>query len=417
MTSGRLRDTVHENLWLALGTLSSHKMRSALTVIGVIIGTTCVIAIGSILTGMNRNIVGMLEQFGTNTIFVSKFGPRIGFGRRTREERTRKPISLADYQTVRESCDACRAVAMDVDGGGPDNARFRNDHFENVRYSGTTPTFAEAMNLSLQEGRFFTEVENRHRENVCVIGSEVKKTFFPDRPGIDEEISINGRTCRVIGALAPFKAAFGENSPNDRRIMTPYQTFLKFYPAAEDTFMPIQAHSGRLSEAMDQVREALRRSRRVRLPDPDNFGMATSASMIEQFHQITGAVALVMVVISSIGLLVGGVGVMNIMLVSVTERTREIGVRKAIGARRRDITIQFLLEASTLTGAGGVIGIFCGVAISLAIQLLLPTLPSVVPLWAVVSGFLVSVSVGLFFGMWPAVKAARLDPVVALRYE
>ncbi|MGH2524541.1 MAG: ABC transporter permease, partial [Anaerolineales bacterium] len=301
-----------------------------------------------------------------------------------------------------------------------DNARYKTDQIENVLYSGTTPDFANAMNLELAEGHFITEAENLHRADICVIGAEVAKTFFPFGGAVGQEIIINGHSCQVIGVLARFKGGLsGDNSPHDRRIMTPFDTFLKYYPYAvnQNTFMPTQARPGQLPQAMDQIRTALRRSRRVPYNQPDNFGMATSDSMIEQFHQITGAIALVMVVISSIGLLVGGVGVMNIMLVSVTERTREIGVRKAIGARRRDIILQFLLEACTLTGAGGLCGIVLGLLISLGLNLLAPSIPSVVPLWAVVLGFVVSVSVGLFFGMWPAVKASRLDPVEALRYE
>ncbi len=412
-----MKATVSENLKLALGTLGSHKLRSALTILGVVVGTTCVISIGGILTGMNRTIVGLLEQFGTNTIFVSKYSPGISFGRRSREERMRKPISFADYLMVREACTACRVVALDLDNQVPDVARYKNDQFENALFSGTTPSFPEAMNFSVEEGRHFTESENQRRADVCVLGAEVAKTFFPFGGAVGKEITINGHACQIIGVLGRFKGAFGENSRNDSRIFTPHETYRKLYPFAEDHFMPIQAYSGRLPEAMDQVRDALRRSRRVAYNEPDNFGIATVDSVIEQFHQITGAIALVMVVISSIGLLVGGVGVMNIMLVSVTERTREIGVRKAIGARRRDIILQFLLEACALTGAGGLCGIGLGLVISLALNLLAPQIPSVVPLWAILLGFIVSVSVGLFFGMWPAVKAARLDPVEALRYE
>ncbi|MEK7216733.1 MAG: ABC transporter permease, partial [Chloroflexota bacterium] len=402
------------------GTLAAHKLRTFLTILGVVIGTTCVIAIGSILTGMNRRVVGLLERFGTNTIFVQKNSMGIRFAPRSREERLRKNISYADYEAVRDNCTACGPIALGVDAYVPDAARYRNDKIDNVSYHGSLPTFASALNLELGQGRFFTEGENLHRADVCVVGYEVTKTFFRGGDGLGKEILVNGHACEIVGVYAKAKGwVSSEASPDDRRISTPYQTFVKHYPTApqQSTMMPIQARSGQLPLALDQVRDALRRSRRVPYNQPDNFGMATSDSMVEQFHQITGAVALVMVVISSIGLLVGGVGVMNIMLVSVTERTREIGVRKAIGARRVDIIQQFLLEACALTGAGGLLGILLGIAISVLIQLLLPALPSEVPLWAVLLGFLVSVSVGLFFGMWPAVKASRLDPVEALRYE
>ena len=219
-----------------------------------------------------------------------------------------------------------------------------------------------------------------------------------------------------MGTLDKFKGFVGDN-PDDRDVMVPYWTFKKLHPDARDNFINVLAYRGRLNDAEDEVRGLLRRRRHVKPSEPDNFGIATAESLITQFREIIGTVALVMVVISSVGLLVGGIGVMNIMLVSVTERTREIGVRKAIGARRSDITWQFLLEAMTLTASGGVIGILVGWLLSLAIRTFVPSLPSTVPLWSVVTGFAVATSIGLFFGMWPALKAARLDPIVALRHE
>ena len=220
----------------------------------------------------------------------------------------------------------------------------------------------------------------------------------------------------VIGTLTKLKSFLGDDQ-NDKAILIPYYTFQKLYPEAKENFICVLAEPGKMDQAKDEVTDVLRRRRHVKPSEPDNFGISTAESVISQFRQIIGTVVLVMVVISSIGLLVGGIGVMNIMLVSVTERTREIGVRKAIGARRSDITWQFLLEAMTLTAAGGVIGILIGWLLSLTIRTLVPSLPSTVPLWSVVAGFSVATSVGLFFGLWPAMKAARLDPIVALRYE
>jgi putative ABC transport system permease protein len=406
-----------ENMWLALGTLSAHKLRSVLTVLGVVIGTTCVIAIGSILTGMNRRVVDELQSFGTDNIFIHKFDPGIHIGRRSREERMRRPISFEDYEAVKAACSACRQVTLSLTVPTMDNARYKNEEFNNVNFNGVLPNWPEVMNQPVAQGRFFSEAENLHHHDVVVIGEDVRKTFFPNEEALGKRIWVNGHEFEVIGVFEKKRVqSVGEDS-NDRDILAPYETFHKVYPSTKEHFLVAQARPGMISQAMDQARTALRRSRKVPFNEPDSFGMATADSIIEQFHQITGAIALVMVVVSSIGLLVGGVGVMNIMLVSVTERTREIGVRKALGARRRDIILQFLLEACTLTGAGGVLGILLGLLISLLIQALLPSLPSVVPLWAVGTGFAVSVSVGLFFGMWPAVKAARLDPVVALRYE
>ena len=229
-------------------------------------------------------------------------------------------------------------------------------------------------------------------------------------------IVVDGHPLEVIGTLNKFKGVLGD-SPDDRDIFIPYWTFKKLNPAAKDHFLSALAYRGQMDEAQDEIRGLLRRRRHVKPSEPDNFGIATAESLIAEFRQIIGTVGLVMVVISSIGLLVGGIGVMDIMLVSVTERTREIGVRKAVGARQRDIAWQFLLEAITLTGSGGIIGIAVGWLLSFTIRTLIPSLPSTVPLWSVAAGFLVSTSVGLFFGLWPALKAARLDPITALRYE
>jgi len=414
-----MKATVVENLWLALGTLTSHKLRSVLTVLGVVIGTTCVIAIGSILTGMSQNFTELLHQFGPNTIFISKWNQEIRFGPSSREQRLRRPLSYADYEMVLANCTACRSVGLQIYARvGPRSARYKGEQVDAVPYNGNTPAFADAMNLQVATGRFFTETENQRRADVCVIGADLADTFFPRGNALGEQIFVAGHAFEVIGVLDKYKAfALDTESSQNKQVIVPYETYLAIYPSAKDHFMVAQAQPGRISEAVDQIREALRRSRKCPWNQPDNFGVATADNIIEQFHQITAATALVMIVISSIGLLVGGVGVMNIMLVSVTERTREIGVRKAIGARRTDIILQFLMEASTLTGMGGVLGILLGIIISLLIQVLLPRLPSVVPLWAVALGFIVSVAVGVFFGMWPAVKAARLDPVEALRYE
>jgi ABC-type antimicrobial peptide transport system permease subunit len=405
-----------ENLWLALGTLSAHKMRSALTVLGVVIGVTCVIAIGSILTGMDRSISEELHSFGPENIYVAKFQPGIRVGPRSREERTRKPLSREDYEAIVASCFACRRVGLTMFSSQMTRVRYKGQELNSVEFHGDLANYAEVWNMTVASGRMFTDVENTHRSDVAAIGEDVRKTFFEHGDALDKEIEVNGHTFRVVGVFDKRTASAGESS-QDLQFIVPYETMHKMYPQAKEHFIIAQAWPGRVPEAMDQIRAALRRSRKVPYDAPDTFGMATADSIMEQFHQITGAVALVMVVISSIGLLVGGVGVMNIMLMSVTERTREIGVRKAIGARRLDIIQQFLLEACTLTGSGGIIGILFGLLISLTIRALLPSLPSVVPLWAIFAGFLVSVSVGLFFGMWPAVKAARLDPVEALRYE
>jgi ABC-type antimicrobial peptide transport system permease subunit len=285
-----------------------------------------------------------------------------------------------------------------------------------ANFSGPTPEGFQTMNADLKDGRLYTDVDNMHRRDVAVVGADVVKRLFRTEDPIGKSINVNGREFEVIGTLNKLKQFLGDNG-NDRNIYIPYFTFRKYYPEARENFITAIAYPGRLDQAKDEVESLLRRRRNVKWSQPDNFGISSADAIIKQFREIMGTVVLVTVVISSIGLMVGGIGVMNIMLVSVTERTREIGVRKAIGARRSDIAWQFLLEAMSLTGAGGLMGILCGYTLSLLIRTLVPALPSAVPLWSAVAGFMVSVSIGLFFGLWPAVKASRLDPIVALRYE
>jgi putative ABC transport system permease protein len=256
-----------------------------------------------------------------------------------------------------------------------------------------------------------------HRADVAVIGPDIAKTLYLDMDPLGKPIQIDGVSYEVIGVLEPRKGQLVKDQSADKAVMVPYRTYHKHLPQDDENMIGAVAYPGRMSEAEDQIRGVLRRRRNVPYSKPDNFGISSAQQIADQFRQITASVALLISVISSIGLLVGGVGVMNIMLMSVTQRTREIGVRKAIGARRRDVIWQFLTEAVVLTGAGGVIGVLLGGGISLLINLAVPTLPSAIPLWAVVLAVGVSMSVGLFFGMYPAIKAARLDPVEALRYE
>jgi ABC-type antimicrobial peptide transport system permease subunit len=283
-------------------------------------------------------------------------------------------------------------------------------------FVGVTADHLQLINATVGEGRFFTDGEDLHHRDVAVIGNGVYKRFFENADPIGKTIIVDGHSLEIVGTLTKFKSFLGDDQ-NDKAVWAPYYTFKKAYPEAKDHFISVLVQPGKMEQAKGEVTELLRRRRHVKPSEPDNFGIASADSVITQFRQIISTVALVMTVISSIGLLVGGIGVMNIMLVSVTERTREIGVRKAIGARRSDITWQFLLEAMTLTGFGGVMGIVVGWLLSLAIRTFVPSLPSTVPLWSVVAGFTVASSIGLFFGLWPALKAARLDPIAALRHE
>jgi putative ABC transport system permease protein len=415
------RRNVRENLLLALDTLRSHKFRSFLTVLGVLIGTTTVIAVTSIIAGLDKQLVDVAEQFGTRTLWVYKM--EIGAPHRlTRDERLRKPLTYEDAMAVKEQCPSAQTVALELFrdmgefGLPPVTARYKGQDMVDALFVGVTADLLQMINATVGEGRFFTEGEDLHHRDVAVIGNGVYKRFFDHGDPIGKTIVVDGHSLEVVGTLTKFKSFLGDDQ-NDKAIWIPYNTFKKSYPEAKENFLWVLVHPGKMEQAKNEVTELLRRRRHVKPSDPDNFGIASADSVITQFRQIISTVALVMVVISSIGLLVGGIGVMNIMLVSVTERTREIGVRKAIGARRSDITWQFLLEAMTLTGFGGVVGILVGWLLSVTIRTLVPSLPSTVPLWSVIAGFTVANAIGLFFGLWPALKAARLDPIAALRHE
>ena len=412
---------IRENLMLALDTLHRHKFRSFLTVLGVLIGTGTVIAVTSIIAGLDKQLVDVAQQFGTHTLWVYKL--QLGNPHAlTHEEKLRKPLSYEDAMAIKEQCPSAETVSVELFremgdfGLPPVTARYKGRDMPDALFVGVTAEHLNLINATVGQGRFFTDVEDQHRRDIAVIGNGVRERFFEHIDPIGKTILVDGHSLEVVGTLTKFKSFLGDDQ-NDKAILIPYNSFQKMYPEAKDNFIDVLVREGRMDQAKDEVTALLRRRRHLKATDNDNFGIASADSVITQFRQVISTVALVMVVISSIGLLVGGIGVMNIMLVSVTERTREIGIRKAIGARRSDITWQFLLEAMTLTAAGGIIGITCGWLLSLAIRTFVPSLPSTVPLWAVITGFSVAVSVGLFFGMWPALKAARLDPIAALRHE
>jgi len=419
--AARARKAFRENLMLALDTLRTHKFRSFLTVLGVLIGTMTVIAVASIIAGLDRQVVEIAEQFGTRTVWVYKLQFSVGH-RMTREERLRKPLTFEDSVAIREQCTSVEEVSavlfkeMGEFGLPPTSVKYQGREMVDAQFMGATPEHIRLVNASIADGRFFTQTDNIHRRDVAVIGEALSQRLFPNEDPIGKTILVDGHGVEVIGVFTKFKEFLGDNS-DDKNIMVPYLTFKKFQPNSKENFITVLASPGRVGDAMEEMRGLLRRRRNVKIDEPDSFGFGTAEMLVRQFRDIMSTVVLVTVVISSVGLLVGGIGVMNIMLVSVTERTREIGVRKAIGARRSDITWQFLLEAMTLTGLGGVLGIVAGVTISLLVRRFVPSLPSSVPLWSIGAGFAVAVSVGLFFGIWPALKASRLDPIVALRYE
>jgi putative ABC transport system permease protein len=379
-----------------------------------------VIAVGSLISGMEKNVKEQVEQFGTNVAFISRFsmGPR--HSDLSEEERKRKPITIEDALALSQLPAVDAASPILRPSGLPPTVKFRNHEVRDPNVRGTWASYARTREITIARGRFFTEAEDEHRVAVCVIGYNIADKLLAGYEPLGKEIAIGPKNFTVIGVLEKAKSGgFGPGGgpQADNFIFIPYSVIRAMYPMQEDHFVALSARSGQLDTLIDQATELLRRRRKVPADKPDNFSISTPSGMIETFNSVTRVIALIIIPITGVALLVGGIGVMNIMLVSVTERTREIGVRRAIGARRADIIWQFLLEAMALTGLGGLIGVGLGFLISFLLNVLLPSLPSTVPFFSVVLGFSVSVAIGLVFGLYPAIKAARLDPIEALRYE
>ncbi|HEY2461686.1 MAG TPA: ABC transporter permease [Candidatus Acidoferrum sp.] len=406
-----------ENLKQAMETLRAHKLRSGLTVFGVVLGVSVIMLVAALLTGFDAQIQENIKQFGADTAFVSRWEQGPSNGNRPLEERLRKPLTLEDAEAIRDGCPAVKNVTVFLQWWEkPHTIRTKAGEVTGVDFRGVQPNFGQVYaNAATLEGRFIGEGDDLHREKVVLLGENVGPVLFPQGSPVGKDVMIDGEDFQVIGVVEKPKGGFG-NGNEDRRVLIPYNTFRKIYPAAYENSIRLQAYPNQLDQAVDQTTELLRRRRNVAYSAPNNFSIQTPEQEVEIFHSIVGVVAVATVVLSSIGLLIGGVGVMNIMLVSVTERTREIGIRKAIGAKSGDITWQFLLEAMTLTGSGGLIALVLVNGLVLLIRLTLSWNGSV-PWWAVAAGMIVSVSIGLIFGVWPAMKAARLDPVEALRYE
>ncbi|HEX8288176.1 MAG TPA: ABC transporter permease [Pyrinomonadaceae bacterium] len=418
-----IQGSFYENFKMAFATLRNNKLRSFLTIFGVIIGVITVMLISSIISGIDMAVKKQVESFGTRSIFLRKFDIQaVSSGRRTQEERMRKPLTMEDAEAIKKLSSIEVSVPfLDITNNWFGQKILVSGRTgktsSSVRLQGTLPDVEKTNTVILQEGRWFTENESNEKADVCLIGSSVVEAYFPYGSPVGENLEIGGRVFRIIGVLEKREQLFGGGSgSNDQNnvIYMPIGSALRLKPNADDLFILAVAKEGRLDQAKDQVQDLLRVRRQVPFGAPNNFGMETAAGIIEQFQSITAGAALAMIVISSVGLMIGGIGVMNIMLVSVTERTREIGIRKAIGAKQSDILLQFLIEAATLTGFGGLVGLLIGWALTFLIALIFP---SYVPWWAPLLGFFASVGIGIIFGLFPAWKAARLDPIEALRYE
>lgn len=412
-----------QNIGMALGAVWTHKFRSLLTILGIVIGITTVVTVASLLTGLRKGVVTFFEELGPDNIFVFKTTGDPSRPNVPERERRRRPLKPEYAESIRRWCAASvldvglQLYIPSIVEGRALTARVRGFESDNLSMIGVSPNAFDLSPRDLREGRVFTPEEDARGMHVAVLGANLAEALFPGGKATGQSFLVDGGEFTVAGVFAKAKGGFFGENGMDTQILIPLKTAESRYPQVDAYMITVHALPGKRQQAYDETEAVLRKVRHVTTGKDNDFSLSTPDQIIRQFDRITGLIGLVAIAISGLGLLVGGIGVMNIMLVSVTERTREIGVRKAIGARRRDIVGQFLVEAMALTGLGGLLGVIIAVLITLLVGKLVPSLPSQVPSWALITGFTVSVAIGLFFGTWPAVKAARLDPVEALRYE
>ena len=408
---------------MAYDSVITNKFRSFLTILGIVVGIITAVVVASLLTGMRQSIVAMFEEYGTNNVYL--FHLSTGFGPSNRDERNRKPLTQEDAKAILAQSSYVEdvgTVAVNIGSWGTgfdDNMIYKEKNYRWALTDGVTSNYASMTNLVVREGRWLTEMDDFERRRVLVIGvNAVEALFNGDAPeAIGKFIRMNGMSWEIVGVIEKRQAGFFGENEEDRKIFMPFRTARKLAPTRDAVLNIAQAREGRVKEAVQEIEGILRQRRGVQFGAPNDFDVKTADDFMSQFDGIIGGIGAAAIAISCLGLLVGGIGVMNIMLVSVTERTKEIGIRKALGATRSAIVFQFLSEAMALTFLGGLVGVLLSVGISNLLMFLIPAMPAKIELWMILLSLGVSVLIGLVFGVLPARKAAKLDPIECLRYE